>query len=257
MSEWALLGGFKAPCLRLCKCAPQVVKGNKSPTLSSPPSAVMEQVRVPIGVPEPRGLQPAGATEDGGVLWTRSWNSLSPNSNDIHQHIPSFQRSPGRPVPLHLTPALISFLILHTCSPSRLLLAPSFSPLSFAPPSASLLPCLHSPSMWVRKSKPSGGGERGSVTSPSNEQLLCMPPAQTEPKWPTHISHCWALIRQVCEWLAWWLHSELIPRKKKKNTEQKKWCNAQPLVRNRLFLFSLLHKTGTVKRVVVLVPLGV
>lgn len=144
----------------------------------------MEQAGAPAAEPEPGGLQPAGATEDGGVLWACSLNSPAPDPNDIRRHVSSLSLSHAVSLPRSHRSSLFSF-----CSSSSLPPAPAFSPLSFA--ATICLPLLCPPlcSVWVRKSNLSGGEGRGAPSHLAfNEQLLCVPPALTEPKWPTHFT---------------------------------------------------------------------
>lgn len=154
----------------------------------------MEQARAPTGHPEPGGLQPAGATEDGGLLWARSLNRPSPDLNDIRRHVSSLPC----PLSLHLS-CTVSFTLSHLSPLSTFTLPPAFRPpllsLHFfsaaticLSPLSSLLPPPFSPMFgwgsWTRLVE-----EREALSHlPSNEQLLCVPPALTEPKWPTHFT---------------------------------------------------------------------
>lgn len=229
-------------------------------------SPLMEQAGAPTAEPEPGGLQPAGATEDGGVLWTCSLNSPAPDPNDIRRHVSSLQPSLPCPLSCCTAPSLPSLFSL------SLSLQPSsrscfLSPLSFAaaiclsPPSPAspLVLCLGEEvePVWWR-------GARLCHTC-----LLMSSCSACHRLWQSqngrHISHCWALICLVCEWLAWWLHCGIIPSREKKGKKNKKKKNKNR--RNdvtrclwwEIFYscFSLLHRSGTVNRVVVLVSSGV
>ena len=213
-----------------CVCAnvpvaPQVVWENKSPP-SAPPRVRWwwNRAEPPTAEPEPGALQPAGATEDGGVLWARSLNSPAPDPNDIRRHVSS-------PLP---SLALLLSLAFHFHSPSSLPPAPAFPTLSYAaticlppPPPPLPPPPLPSPSLCL--------GEEVEPVWWRGERLchtchLMSSCSACHQLWRSqngrHISHYWALICLVCEWLAWWLHSGLITmwgEKIREKTNKKKW----------------------------------